>query len=57
MTRDDVLDFLLEKGMEELLRGESSHSEKYDKVEADVDTYFEMIEYRDRHLRRIAARL
>lgn len=49
VTRDDVLDFLLEKGMEELLRGESSHSEKYDKVEADVDTYFEMIEYRDRH--------
>lgn len=46
ISRDDILDRFLDGDTEELSRGESEHSAEYDKLDAVVGNYYEIIEYR-----------
>lgn len=46
ISKDDVLDIFYDGDMEELQRGESEHSAKYDKLVVVIGNYFEIIEYR-----------
>lgn len=46
ISRDDILDRFLDGDVEELSRGESDHSAKYDRLVAVIGNYYEIIEYR-----------
>ena len=46
ISKDDILDMLFDNDTEELQRGESDHSAKYDRLVAVIDNYYEIIEYR-----------
>lgn len=46
ISKDDILDLLFDGDMEELQRGEADHSDKYDRLVAHIDDYYEIIEYR-----------
>lgn len=47
ISKDDVLDILVEGGAEEFKRGEADYSDKYDKIVSVIENYYEIIEYRN----------
>ncbi len=46
ISKDDVLDIIIDGDVEELQRGEADHSAQYDKWAAHIDNYYEIIGYR-----------
>lgn len=47
LSKDDVLDFFFDEDSEDLQRGETEHSSKYDKLAAVIGNYYEIIKYRN----------
>lgn len=45
VTQDDILDIILD---DEVLRGEEEHSVQYDKILAEIESYFDMIAFREK---------
>lgn len=46
ITGDDILDMYTDEHPEEMEKGESSHSQKYDNLHRDISVYFQLIQKR-----------